>query len=183
MQEIGIEAFPMDVLEDGKNFVTLFLEEFGDHNDPSFASHELTSIKKNQNESVAEFNKVFNKVLNRIPIDVRPVDSFLINFYLSSFDSKTCYEILSHKPDTLQQAFKIAATIENNKKVVGKVAKRDDPKLYNSRVPKRDEHTQIMDILKNLKGKQNPNEKPPYRNNKKMNYNRPRLHDMPYNTN
>lgn len=40
-----------------------------------------------------------------------------------------------------------------------------------------------MDMLKDLKGKQNPNENPPYRNNKQMNYNRSRLHDIPYNTN
>lgn len=50
-----------------QEFVTLFLEEFGDHNDPSFASHELTSIKKNQNESVAEFNKTSNKILYKYP--------------------------------------------------------------------------------------------------------------------
>lgn len=41
-----------------------------------------------------------------------------------------------------------------------------------------------MDMLKDMKGKQNHNEKPPpYRSNKPMNYNRPRLHNMPYNTN
>ncbi|XP_059068953.1 uncharacterized protein LOC131050793 [Cryptomeria japonica] len=44
-----------------QEFVTIFLEEFGEHNDTSFASHELTNIKKNQNESIYEFNKRFNK--------------------------------------------------------------------------------------------------------------------------
>lgn len=107
----------------------------------------------------------------------------MINFYLSAFESKTHYEILSHRPDTLQQAFKIAATIENNRKVAGKIAKRDDPKLYNPRILKKHDLTQIMDMLKDIKGKQNLNEKPPYKNNKQMNFNRPKLHDMPYNTN
>ncbi|XP_059076497.1 uncharacterized protein LOC131875828 [Cryptomeria japonica] len=104
-------------------------------------------------------------------------------FYLSAFDKKIHYEILSNRPDTLQQAFKTTANIENNSKVAGKVAKRDDPKLHNPKNPKKDDLTQIMDILKDLKGKKNPNERPPYRNNKQMNYNRPRLRDMPYNTN
>lgn len=107
------------------------MEDFGDRNDTSFASHELTSIKKNQNESVFEFNKRFNKVLNRIPRDIRPVDSFFIDFYLSAFDSKNHYEILSHNPTTLQQAFKTTTTIENNRKVPRRIGKRDDPKLYN----------------------------------------------------
>lgn len=119
--------------------MTLFLEEFGDHNDTLFASHELRSIKKNQNESVSEFNKRFNKVLNRIPRDIIPVDSFLIDFYLSAFDSKTHYEILSHKPTTLKQAFKTSTTIENNRKTTGRIGKRDDPKLYNLKATKKDE--------------------------------------------
>ncbi|XP_057851725.1 uncharacterized protein LOC131061889 [Cryptomeria japonica] len=37
-------------------------------------------------------------------------------------------------------------------KVAGKVAKRDDPKLYNSRVYRKDDLTKIMDMLKDLKG-------------------------------
>lgn len=122
----------------------------------------MTSIKKNPNESVSKFNKRFNKVLNRIPRDIRLVDSFLIDFYLSAFDSKTHYEILSHKPTTLHQAFKTTITIENNKKNVGRIGKRDDPKLYNPRATKKDEFSQIMDMLKDMKGNQNHNEKLPH---------------------
>ncbi|XP_059075173.1 uncharacterized protein LOC131875156 [Cryptomeria japonica] len=65
-------------------------------------------------------------------------------------ECKTHYEILYHRHDTLQQAFNIAATIENNRKVAGKIAKRDDPKLYNPRVPKKDNLTQIMDMHKDI---------------------------------
>ncbi|XP_059076677.1 uncharacterized protein LOC131875953 [Cryptomeria japonica] len=148
------QSLPDRSISSWQEFVTLFLEEFGDHNDPSFYFHELTSIKKNQNESVFEFNK-----------------------------SKTHYEILSHKPATLQQAYKAASTIENNRKAVGRVGKREDPNLYNPRAPKRDDFGQIMDMLKGLKDKQNQNEKSQsYRNNRPTNFNRPRLHDMPYNT-
>ncbi|XP_059066216.1 uncharacterized protein LOC131857558 [Cryptomeria japonica] len=65
-------------------------------------------------------------------------------------ESKTHYEIFSHRPNTLQQSFKMVVTIESNRKVAGKVARRDDPKLYNSKVPRKDDLTQIMDMLKNL---------------------------------
>ncbi|XP_059070565.1 uncharacterized protein LOC131860203 [Cryptomeria japonica] len=81
------------------------------------------------------------------------------------------------------QAFKTTNTIENNRKVTGRICKRDDPKLYNPRTTKKDEFGQIMDMLKDMKGKQNHNEKlPPYRSNKPISHNRPRLHGMPYNT-
>lgn len=105
------------------------------------------------NESVSEFNKRFNKVLNRIPRDIRPVDSFLIDFYLSAFDSKTHYEIRSHRPSSLSQAFKVATTIENDRKVAGRINKRDDAKLYNPKAPKKDELKEIMDMLQDLKSK------------------------------
>jgi hypothetical protein len=121
------------------NFADQFIEQFGDHTDTSFASHELTSIKKNSNESVLEFNKRFNKVLNRIPRETRPVDSFLIDFYLSAFDGKTHYEIRSQRPSSLPQAFKIAMTIENDRKAAGRINKRDDPKLYNPKNPRKDD--------------------------------------------
>ncbi|XP_059063903.1 uncharacterized protein LOC131856306 [Cryptomeria japonica] len=101
-----------------------------------------------------------------------------------TIERKTHYEILSHKPTTLQQAFKTITTIENNRKAAGRIGRRDDPKLYNPRATKKNEFSQIMDMLKDRKGKENHNEKPPpYRSNKPMNYNRPILHDMPYNTN
>ncbi|XP_059064738.1 uncharacterized protein LOC131856819 [Cryptomeria japonica] len=101
-----------------------------------------------------------------------------------TIESKNHYDILSHKPTTLQQAFKIATTIENNRKATGRIGKRDDPKLYNPRATKKDEFSHIIDMLKDIKGNKNHNEKlPPYRSNKPISYNRPRLHDMPYNTN
>lgn len=51
-------------------FFDLFIKQFGDHSDKSFASHELTNIKKNSNETVTELNKRFNKFLNKIHKDM-----------------------------------------------------------------------------------------------------------------
>jgi len=159
------------------NFADQLIEQFGDHNDTSFASHELPSIKKNTNESVSEFNKRFNKVLNRILRETRPVDSFLIDFYLSAFDSKTHYEIRSQRP-SLPQAFKIAMRIENDRKATGIINKSDDPKLYNPKDPKKDESKEIMNMLKEIKVKQNRNERLSFHRNDRV-----KLQDMPYNTN
>ena len=128
------------------NFIDQFIEQFADHTDTSFASHQLTSIKKNSNESLSEFNKRFNKVLNKIPRETRPVDLFFIDFYLTDFDSKTHYEIRSQRPPSLSQAFKIVMTIVNDRKAARRINKRDDPKLYNPKNPKKDKLKEIMDI-------------------------------------
>ncbi|XP_059076712.1 uncharacterized protein LOC131875979 [Cryptomeria japonica] len=68
-----------------------------------------------------------------------------------TIESKTHYEILSHKPNTLQKDFKTNTTIENNRKAAGKICKRDNPKLYNPTATKKDEFGQIMDMLKDMK--------------------------------
>lgn len=140
-----------------QNFVDQFIEEFGDHRDPSFATHELTNMRKNVNEIVKEFNKRFNRVLNKIPKDIHPVDPFLITFYLKAFDVKMNYEIRSHNPTTLQQAFKIALNIENNRIVARRIDKRNDPKLFNPTVLKKNDENDKMDelvsLMKNLQPK------------------------------
>lgn len=94
-------------------------------------------MRKILNEIVKEFNKRFNKVLNKIPKDIRPIDPFLISFYLKAFDVKMNYEIRSPNPTTLQQVFKITLNIENNRIAVGRSDKRNDPKLFNPAVPKK----------------------------------------------
>lgn len=177
--------FPDKSITSWQSFVDQFIEEFGDHRDPSFATHELTSIKKNMNEIVKEFNKRFNKVLNKIPKDIRPVDPFLITFYLTAFDVKTNYEIRSHNPTTSQQAFKIALNIENNRIAVGRVDKRNDPKIFNPTVLKKSDESDKMDelvsLMKNLQS--NKGHFQAGRHDRNFNRNdRYRLQDMPYHT-
>ena len=96
------------------------------------------------------------------------MDSFFIDFYLSAFDSKTHYEIRSQRPSSLPQAFKVAMTIENDRKATCRINKRDDPKLYNPKNPKKDELKEIMDMLKEMKVKQNRNEKPSFHKNDRL---------------
>lgn len=109
-----------------------------------------------------EFNKRFNKVLNRIPQDIRSVDSFLIFFYQSAFESKTHYEIRSHRPSTLQESFKVVIRIENDRKVASKFGKRDESRLFDPKYPKQnkdeDKIDKLLSMIKDLHRKYNINE-------------------------
>jgi hypothetical protein len=80
------------------------------------------TIQKHQNETVYEFNQMFNKLYNRIPSKI--VDSTMKSIYLKSFDPKNGYELKRKNLGSLAKAQKVALTIKNNRKVVGMIGKR-----------------------------------------------------------
>ncbi|XP_059070602.1 uncharacterized protein LOC131860239 [Cryptomeria japonica] len=134
---------------------------------PKFTGNGTDSIEQhviNVKNTIEEFEVAYEVVFMKLFVQslTKDVGEWYKNLPDSAFDSKTHYEILSHKPTTLQQAFKTSTTIENNRKAIGIIGKRDDPKLYNPRATKKDKFSQIMDMLKVMNGKQNHNEKPPH---------------------
>ncbi|GLJ49502.1 hypothetical protein SUGI_1048960 [Cryptomeria japonica] len=195
-EDVKIKLFMQSLIEDARDwfralpdasirnlaeFKNLFLEQYGDHNNPEFALHEIISIKKEQNESVVDFNKRFNKVLNKIPNRMKPVPEVSILYYINAYDSKTNYELRTRNPRDLRDVMKDAIVIENNRKATGKVGKREDARLYNPKAPKankdEDKLDKVLNALKDLSVRVNKIEKQQYYRPK-----RPRLHDMPYNT-
>lgn len=62
---------------------------------------------------------------------------FLMDFYIDALDYKMSYELRKEKPTSLQHAFKIVLSLENIRKITGKGMKRDDPKLFNPKAPKK----------------------------------------------
>ncbi|XP_059066220.1 uncharacterized protein LOC131857562 [Cryptomeria japonica] len=130
---IGIVGYPNQITNDSRLSIPKILG-----NGVDSAKQHVINVKHIIKEFEIPHEDVFMKLLVQSLIE-------------DAGEYKTHYEILSHRPNTLQRAFKIVVTIDNNRKVVGKVAKRDDPKLYNSRVPRKDDLTQIMDMLKDLK--------------------------------
>lgn len=195
-EDVKIRLFMQSLIEDARDwfrtlpdasirslveFKSLFLEQYGDHNIPEFALHEIISIKKEYNESVVDFNKRFNRVPNKIPNRMKPVPEVSILYYINAYDSETNYELRTRNPKDLQDVMKVAIIIENNRKVAGKVGKREDTRLYNPKAPKankdEDKLDKVLNALKYISVRVNKTEKQQYYRPE-----RPRLHDMPYNT-
>lgn len=85
---------------------------------------------------MVDFNKRFNRVMNKIPNRIKPVPEVSILYYINAFDSKTNYKLRTKNPTTLQEVMKATITIENNRKVASRVGKREDTRLFNPRAPK-----------------------------------------------
>lgn len=105
-----------------QDFKRLFRDQYGDHSDPKFVLHELTGIRKNQNEEVAHFNNRFIKLLNKIPLGLKPNDNQNLVFYFDAYDPKIVCVLRSNNPLNLVATFKVAQTIENNRNALGKVS-------------------------------------------------------------
>ena len=65
-------------------------------------------------------------------------ENVYITTYFNEIDSKMAYIPRDKDPKTLRDAFKITVNIDNNRRASGKLGKRNDPKLFNSRNNKRD---------------------------------------------
>ena len=63
---------------------------------------------------------------------------FFSQLIFNSFYSKMTYTLRENDPRTLRDAYKVAINIENNRKKIGNLGRRDDPKLFNPRGSKKE---------------------------------------------
>ena len=116
---------------------------------------------------------------------MRMEENVCITTYFNAFENKMAYILRDKDPKTLRDAFKIAVNIENNRRASGKLAKRDDPTLFNPGHNKRDGNKpatnkkseedkmdQVIGLLKNLnpqglnnRNENNINDRSQYANN------------------
>jgi hypothetical protein len=149
-----------------------FLRHWGDKKYFLYYIIEFGSLKKKEGESVSNFSKRFNKMYNKIPIEINPTDTsakitYASAFYLEFFLllRERIYTSLAHMQDaTLEIESNIVAT----NKLRGKFDRdrrksRVESSTYNSSVvhPQVDELTKLvksfsaeMEKLK-LEGKHN----------------------------
>lgn len=111
-------------------------------------------------------------------------DNVCLTTYFNSFDCKMVYILRDKDPKILSDSFKIAINIKNNRRALGKIGRRDYPKLFNPREkkkegdkpitvknPENEKMDQVLNFLKNLKppvnnaNKPNTGEKSQFNNN------------------
>lgn len=73
----------------------------------------LSSIRKDKNETVFEFNTNFSKTYHRIPNNVRPNVKIAL-YYFKSFDGSFAFLHREKEPQNLDAAFTATIKIEKN---------------------------------------------------------------------
>jgi hypothetical protein len=87
---------------------------------------EFGNIKKKQNESVSDFIKIFNKLYNKIPADVKPSQPTTKVTFVGSFDLDFSLLLRERRSTTLTSMQDDAVEIESNMIASGKSRIRNE---------------------------------------------------------
>jgi hypothetical protein len=93
-----------------------FLRQWGDRKDFMYYMTEFGSLKKMEGESVSDFSKIFNKMYNKIPAEIKPSEASAKISYAITF-GPDFYLLLRERRDTSLAQIKYAA-IEVESKVL-----------------------------------------------------------------
>jgi hypothetical protein len=75
---------------------------------------EFTSIRKEENETVSEFNTRFSKLYNKIPQNVRPNSDIALLYYFKAFDVSFGFLLREKELHDLDSTLVVATKIEKN---------------------------------------------------------------------
>ena len=68
-----------------------FSRKWGGKKDFLYYITEFGAIKRNEGESISEFSQIFNKMYSKIPIEIKPIETFSKITYAGDFDPNFCY--------------------------------------------------------------------------------------------
>jgi hypothetical protein len=116
---------------------------------------EFGSLNRKEGESVSNFSKIFNKMYNKIPVEIKPSESSAKITYASTFDLDFCLLLRERRATTLAHIQDLAIELESNILVLDRLrskADRDIPmrrakasSSYSSLLPPQmDEVTKVM---------------------------------------
>ena len=66
----------------------IFLKQWGDRKDYMYYITKFGALKRKNGESLADFTKRFNKVYQKIPLEVKPLETTTMITFANAFDSK-----------------------------------------------------------------------------------------------
>ena len=79
----------------------IFLKHWGDRKDYVYYLTEFGALKKNSYESLADFNKRFNKIYQNIPEEIKSTETTTMINFANYLDSKFALWLRAEKAHTL----------------------------------------------------------------------------------
>jgi hypothetical protein len=103
-----------------------FLRHWGDKKDFLYYITEFWSLKREEGESVSDFSKRFNKMYDKIPIDIKPTETSAKITYASAFDPKFFLLLRERRGTSLAHMQDTTLEVESNILAVDKLRINDD---------------------------------------------------------
>ena len=96
------------------NIEEVFLKRWSIKEDPNMLLTRLNNLWKQENETIREFHSRFETLLQKIPVNHHPTNSFLLYIYTKAFTGQLGYLLRDKNPQTIQEAQELATKIEDN---------------------------------------------------------------------
>jgi hypothetical protein len=91
-----------------------FLRQWGDRKDFMYYMIEFGSLNNMDGDSVSNFSKRFNKMYNKIPAEIKPLESLTKISYASAFGPNFCLLLRERRATSLAQMKYAAIEVESN---------------------------------------------------------------------
>jgi len=128
-QDIKMKLFALSLEEDASNWfsslddnkyatitdlIDRFIEIWEDNKEHRHLLAVLHSIKKNENETMEEFNKKFNELVTSIHTDYKPPTTSILIYYIEAFNWEMRYQLQDKEPTNLKASQEMAIKIDKN---------------------------------------------------------------------
>eukprot|EP00253_Pinus_taeda_P010591 PITA_10591 len=104
----------------------VFLKHWGDKKDLLYYHTEFGNLKRENGESLSNFNKRFSLMYSKIPAEVKPMPTSAKITYANTFDSDFCLLLRERRCAMLAKMQDATLEVESNIMVVEKLKGRDD---------------------------------------------------------
>jgi hypothetical protein len=104
----------------------VFLRQWGDKKNLMYYITEFGSLKRKEGEYVSDFSKRFNKMYNKIPVEIKPTEASAKITYASAFDPDFCILIRERRDTSLAHMQDETLEVESNVLVVDRLRNKTD---------------------------------------------------------
>jgi hypothetical protein len=104
----------------------VLLRQWGDKKDFIYYIIEFGSLKRKEGESVSDFSKIFNKMYNKIPVEINPTEASAKITYASAFDLDFCLLLRERRDTFLAHMQGATLEVESNVLVVDRLRDKAD---------------------------------------------------------
>jgi hypothetical protein len=157
MSKKWFRELPMASIDSWQALESAFMKQWGGKRDSLYYLTEFGSLKKRANEPVVDFNRIFNKLYNKIPRDINPSQQAAKVTYVGDFDVDFSMVLRERRAPTLLIMQDDAIDIEGNMIASGKMKQNlDQVEIKKAREdcgpsdPAKDSHEARMDEMSRL---------------------------------
>jgi hypothetical protein len=85
--------FPDNSISTKAQLENAFMEKWGERRDNKHLLVALSSEKRNENEIVEEFDKMFSQIVQRLHENDKPPEAIVFIYYIDAFDGEIDFQI------------------------------------------------------------------------------------------